>query len=132
MEAGVESRRFQVPAEIVEELRGAGYVRSATDGLTKGVDIGELVLVVYNTGASTVTLFTAPGVVRALAQSLVNWYRGGRRTHPFELTAHGPHGHVDFKSDVAPDPDDLAEFLRTNIWGEAAPPDPAQSDDQTS
>ena len=128
MDARIEGRRFQVPTEIVEELRGSGYVRTASDGLTKGVDVGDLVLVVYNTDASTITLFTAPGVIRALAQSLVNWYRRGRLADPFELTARGPHGHIDFKSDVAPDPDVLAEFLRINIWGEDAPPDSAEDD----
>jgi hypothetical protein len=124
MESDLESRRFQVPAEIVDELRAAGYIRSATDLLVKGgTDVGELALVVYNTGAATITLFQAPGVIRALAQSLVKWYRHKEPTYPFELTARGPHGHVDVKSDEAPDVEALTEFLRTNVWGEAAPPD---------
>ena len=124
MNSDIESRRFQVPSEIVKELEAGGYVRSATDLLVKGgVDVGALVLTVYNTGASTVTLFQMPGVVRALTQSLVNWYRREPRTYPFELTARGPNGHVDFKSEVAPDVDVLAEFLRTTVWAVEAPPD---------
>jgi hypothetical protein len=124
MGSDIESRRFQVPSEIVEELEAGGYIRSATDLLVKGgVDVGTLVLTVYNTGASTVTFFQTPGVVRALALSLVNWYRREPRTYPFELTARGPNGHVDFKSQVAPDVDVLAKFLRTNVWGADAPPD---------
>ena len=103
MKSDIESRRFQVPSEIVKELEAGGYVRSATDLLVKGgVDVGALVLTVYNTGASTVTLFQMPGVVRALTQSLVNWYRREPRIYPFELTARGPNGHVDFKSDPIP------------------------------
>jgi hypothetical protein len=129
MESDIESRRFQVPPEIVEELRAGGYIRSATDLLVKGgVDVGALVLTVYNTGASTVTLFQMPGVVHALAQSLVNWYRREPRAHPFELTARGPNGYVDFKSEVAPDVDVLAEFLHTNVWGTDAPPDAAEDE----
>ena len=58
MNSDIESRRFQVPSEIVKELEAGGYVRSATDLLVKGgVDVRALVLTVYNTGASTVTLF---------------------------------------------------------------------------
>jgi hypothetical protein len=129
MESDIESRRFQVPFEIIEELEAGGYIRSATDLLVKGgVDIGALVLTVYNTGASTITLLQMPGVVRALAQSLVNWYRHEPRTHPFELTARGPNGYVDFKSQVAPDVDVLAEFLQTNVWGGDAPPDPVEDE----
>lgn len=52
MKSDIESRRFQVPSEIVKELEAGGYVRSATDLLVKGgVDVGALVLTVYNTGA---------------------------------------------------------------------------------
>jgi hypothetical protein len=128
MEPDIESRRFQVPAEIVGELQAAGYVRSATDLLVRGgPDVGELVLTVYNTGASTITLFQAPGVIRALAQALVNWYHHEKRSYKFELTARGPNGHVDLTSDN-PDFQTLADFLRTNIWGNAAPPDPDDSE----
>ena len=128
MESDIESRRFQVPSEIVAELEAGGYIRSATDLVKGGVDVGALVLTVYNTGASTVTLFQIPGVVRALAQSLVKWYGRGPRTYPFELTASGPNGHIDFESKVAPDVDVLAEFLRTNVWGPDAPPDVAEDE----
>jgi hypothetical protein len=121
-----EGRRFQVPQEIVGELYAAGYVRSATNGVTRGADVGELVLVVFNTAASTITLLETPGVIRALAESLAKWFRREERSHSFELTAHGPHGYVDFRSDAAPDPDELTDFLRRNIWGDQAPSDSAE------
>jgi hypothetical protein len=119
-----EELRFEVPTEILPELHAAGYLRSTPGMGEGGPDVGEWVLAVYNTGASTVTLLQTPGVIRALAHSLAQWFSRDKRDYPFHLAAFGPHGRVDFTSDVAPDPQELADFLRRNVWGDSAPPDP--------
>lgn len=122
---------MQVPEEVITDLRAGGYIRSVTPSSARGVDVGDLVLVVYNTAASTVTLFQTPGVVRALAQSLVNWFH--RKTPlpaKFELTAHGPNGYVDFRSDQAPDVGGLIQFLQENVWGDTAPSEIRAGEDQ--
>jgi hypothetical protein len=124
-----ESSFFVVPSEVVEELRAGGFVRSAIDKaiVTESVDVGSVVLVVYNTAASTITLFQTPSVVRALAMSLVKWFRReGPASDKFELAARGPHGYMVFSSDEVPNVDVLAQFIRENVWGDAAPPDPME------
>lgn len=114
--------RFQVPSEVADELDARGLVRSSTRTTVKSVDIGELVLVVYNTTASTVTLFQAPDVIRALATSLVNWFRRNRsERQKFELTARGPHGLIEFSSDEPPDIGALTQFLYETIWRDRQP-----------
>jgi hypothetical protein len=119
MTKGYEEMRFQVPSEVADDLRAKGFVRYASNTITKGVDVGELVLVVYNSTASTITLFQAPDVIRALATSLANWFRSrGSAQQKFELTARGPHGFVEFRTDEPPDAAALALFLRENIWGD--------------
>ena len=117
-----DDMRFQLPAEVADELDAKGLVRSTTRAIVKGVDVGELVLVVYNTTAATVTLFQAPDIIRALAASLESWFRRNRSDQrKFELTARGPHGFVEFSSDEVPDVDVLTQFLRETIWRHGQP-----------
>jgi hypothetical protein len=115
------SRRFLLPEAIVDELKATGYVPSA-NGPVGGVGAGRLVLVVFNTTLSAVTLLQAPGVIPTLAKSLADWFqRGGSSSNMFELAARGPHGAMTFRSDSAPDAEALTEFLCDNVWGDAAP-----------
>jgi hypothetical protein len=123
MGSDAAARRFLVPGEVAGELRAAGYVTSTGD-LAKGADVGMIVLTVFNTVATTVTLAQTPDAYRALAGSLSRWFHRERDRAPYGMVARGPHGHVNFESEVAPDPEAVAEFLRRNIWGEDAPADP--------
>lgn len=116
-----DSCEFVVPPAVIEELRVGGFVRSVSKVTVKeSADVVTTVLVVYNTAAaSTITLSQAPGVIRALAQSLANWFRRGESaSHKFELTVRGPRGYMEFVSDQAPDVEVLAKFLRDNVFGE--------------
>ena len=115
------NRSFVLPPTVIEELRAEGFVRSISKiTITESVDVVDVVLVVYNTAAaSTVTLFQAPGVIRALAHSLRNWFRRERSvSDKFELTARGPHGNFTFSRDQVPDMDSLIDFLSKNVWGD--------------
>jgi hypothetical protein len=83
VESDTAGWRFQVPVAVEEELRATGHVGSAGDA-TKGAgaDVGMIVLTVYNTAASTTTLFQTPGVIHALAVSLTNWFRRDQNRAP--------------------------------------------------
>ena len=118
----IGAKRFLIPEEVTADLAAQGYVASAPDVLAKGIGT-EIALTVCNAACDTVTLLQAPGVIRALAESLIRWFRRAKPQHPFELIANGPNGHIEFKSDTAPDPETLARFLAENIWGD--PPDGA-------
>jgi hypothetical protein len=79
-------------------------------------------------------LFQTPGVIRALAASLRKWIRGEKDAKPdyqFEMTARGPLGYIDFRSDKAPSTEALMQFLEENVWGDAAPPD-TEGDDASA
>jgi hypothetical protein len=117
-----EIDRLLVPAEVVEELEQAGYIRSASNMLVKG-GAGEIVLTVFNCTASSITLCQSPGVIGALARSLIHWFRKAPPEPPrFELTARGPNGSMQMSLDHEPDEETLVAFLRDNIWGTDAPP----------
>ncbi len=91
--SGMETSRFLLPEEVAAQLVAAGYVRSEEE-LGKA-DVGLIVLTVYNTVSATVTLLQAPGVIRALAASLREWFRcekNAKSDYPFEMTARGPLG----------------------------------------
>jgi hypothetical protein len=123
--SGMENGRFLLPEAVAAQLTAEGYIRSAEEELGKA-DVGMIVLTVYNTASATVTLFQTPGVIRALAASLRRWFRREKDAKPdyqFEMTARGPLGYIDFKSDEAPSTDALVQFLEENVWGDAAPPD---------
>lgn len=122
--SGMENSRFLLPEAVAAQLTAEGYVRSAEE-LGKA-DVGMIVLTVYNTVSATVTLFQTPGVIRALAASLRGWFGREKDTRPdyqFEMTAKGPLGYIDFKSDEAPSTEALMQFLKENVWGDAAPPE---------
>ncbi len=122
--SGMETSRFLLPEEVAAQLVSEGYVRSEEE-LCKA-DVGLIVLTVYNTVSATVTLLQAPGVIRALAASLREWFRrekNAKPDYPFEMTARGPLGYIDLKSDEAPTTEALVQFLKANVWGDAAPPE---------
>ena len=124
--SGMEDNRFQLPETVVAELAADGYVRSTEEQVGKAVDVGLIALTVYNTVASTVTLLQTPGVIRALAASLRKWFLREKDTKPdyqFEMTALGPLGYIDFKSNEPPTTEALVQFLNKNVWGDAAPPE---------
>jgi hypothetical protein len=133
----MEASRFMLPEEVAEQLAAEGYVRSEED-LTKA-DLGLIVLTVYSTVSATVTLLQAPGVIRALAASLRKWFHREKNANPdysFEMTARGPLGFIDFKSDEVPTTEALVQFLQANVWGDTAPPEiqgrdaaPAETED---
>lgn len=124
-ESDAAAWRFLIPGEVADDLEAAGYVTSAGD-LAKGADVGMIVLTVFNTSAATVTLAQVPDTYRALAASLSRWFHRDRDRAPYEMVARGPLGHVNFESEVPPDPEVVADFLRKNIWGEDAPTDPPE------
>lgn len=119
-ESDFETRRFLVPEAVAEELSTAGYVRTSS-GLTKGASAGEIALVVFNTGATTITLIQAPGVIRALARSLSKWFHSDAEA-PYQMSARGPLGSVDFESTEPPDAEAVRNFLEKNVWGTADNP----------
>lgn len=121
----MENSRFLLPEAVAAQLNAQGYVRSAEEELGKA-DVDMIVLTVYNTASATVTLFQTPGVVRALAASLRKWFRREKDTkqdYQCEMTARGPLGYIDFKSHEPPSTEALVQFLKENVWGDAAPPD---------
>jgi hypothetical protein len=108
-----------VPIEVADELEAEGPVATRDDVLRKGASSAALALVVYNTASSTITLLQAPEAIRRLAESLVHRFRrASADERPFQLTARGPNGTIDFESDIPPDPEEIAHFLRRNVWGE--------------
>jgi hypothetical protein len=123
----MESSRFLLPEAVANQLSAEGYVFLTERELDQtGLSVGMIVLTVYNTVSATVTLLQTPGVIRALAASLRRWFSREKDANPdyqFEMTAKGPLGYIDFKSNEVPSTETLVQFLEENVWGPAAPPD---------
>ena len=73
--ASHDDDRLQVPQAVATELLADGFARSESRAALTWPDVVELVLVVPGAEGSTLTLSQAPGVVGALARSLVSWFR---------------------------------------------------------